>query len=135
MRIAGMTKGSGMIQPNMATTLGFVMTDAAIPRCRAAPHAARAPSKRSYNRITVDGDTSTNDTLLLLANGASGVRPDPKEMQESGRGADAGDGGSGAADRARWRRRAQAGHHRCQRRVQRRSRRRASRAPSPIRRW
>ena len=36
--------------------------------------------ERSYNRLSVDGDTSTNDTLLLLANGASGVRPDPKEM-------------------------------------------------------
>jgi glutamate N-acetyltransferase/amino-acid N-acetyltransferase len=78
-RIAGMTKGSGMIQPLMATTLGFVMTDAQIPGA-----ALRAILKRgverSYNRISVDGDTSTNDTLLLLANGASGVRPDPKEM-------------------------------------------------------
>ena len=78
-RVAGMTKGSGMIQPNMATTLGFVMTDAAI-----APAALRAMLKRgverSYNRISVDGDTSTNDTLVLLANGASGVRPDPKEL-------------------------------------------------------
>jgi glutamate N-acetyltransferase/amino-acid N-acetyltransferase len=78
-RIAGMTKGSGMIHPQMATTLGFVMTDAVIP-----PAPLRAMLKRSversYNRISVDGDTSTNDTLLLLANGASGVRPDPKEM-------------------------------------------------------
>jgi glutamate N-acetyltransferase/amino-acid N-acetyltransferase len=78
-RIAGMTKGSGMIQPLMATTLGFVLTDAAIP-----PAALRAmlrrTAERSYNRISVDGDTSTNDTLLLLANGGSGVRPDPKEM-------------------------------------------------------
>jgi hypothetical protein len=75
-RIAGMTKGSGMIQPLMATTLGFVMTDADIP-----PELLRAILKRSversYNRLSVDGDTSTNDTLLLLANGASGVRPDP----------------------------------------------------------
>jgi glutamate N-acetyltransferase/amino-acid N-acetyltransferase len=78
-RIAGMTKGSGMIHPQMATTLGYVMTDAAIP-----VPALRAILKRtvesSYNRLSVDGDTSTNDTLLLLANGASGVRPDPKEM-------------------------------------------------------
>jgi len=77
--VAGMTKGSGMIQPNMATTLGFVLTDAVIP-----PAALRAMIKRgverSYNRISVDGDTSTNDTLVLLANGASGVRPDPKEL-------------------------------------------------------
>jgi glutamate N-acetyltransferase/amino-acid N-acetyltransferase len=78
-RVAGMTKGSGMIQPMMATTLGFVMTDAAIP---VAPLRAmlKRCAERSYNRISVDGDTSTNDTLLLLANGASGVRPDPKEM-------------------------------------------------------
>lgn len=78
-RIAGMTKGSGMIHPRMATTLGFVMTDAQIP-----PAALRRmllhANDLSYNRISVDGDTSTNDTLLLLANGASGVRPDPKEM-------------------------------------------------------
>ena len=78
-RIAGMTKGSGMIQPLMATTLGFVLTDANIPGAvlrRMLKHGA----DRSYNRLSVDGDTSTNDTLLLLANGGSGVRPDPKEM-------------------------------------------------------
>jgi glutamate N-acetyltransferase/amino-acid N-acetyltransferase len=78
-RIAGMTKGSGMIQPLMATTLGFVMTDAGIP-----PAPLRAILKRSversYNRLSVDGDTSTNDTLVLLANGASGVRLDPGEL-------------------------------------------------------
>jgi len=78
-RIAGMTKGSGMIQPLMATTLGFVMTDADIPAARLRAMLGRAV-ERSYNRISVDGDTSTNDTLLLLANGACGVRPDPKEM-------------------------------------------------------
>ena len=77
-RIAGMTKGSGMIQPNMATTLGFVMTDAAFPPATLAQMLAVAV-KRSYNRISVDGDTSTNDTLLLLANGASGIQPHEKE--------------------------------------------------------
>ena len=80
-RIAGMTKGSGMIQPLMATTLGFVLTDANVP-----PALLRAILKRSversYNRLSVDGDTSTNDTLLLLANGASGVRPDPVERRK-----------------------------------------------------
>jgi glutamate N-acetyltransferase / amino-acid N-acetyltransferase len=72
-RIAGMTKGSGMIQPLMATTLGFVMTDAAIggPALR---RMLRAAVEYSYNRLSVDGDTSTNDTLLLLANGASGTK-------------------------------------------------------------
>ncbi|MGD0362775.1 MAG: bifunctional glutamate N-acetyltransferase/amino-acid acetyltransferase ArgJ [Bryobacteraceae bacterium] len=78
-RIAGMTKGSGMIQPRMATTLGFILTDAQIPVVMLRRMLRRA-AERSYNRISVDGDTSTNDTLLLLANGASGVRPDPKEM-------------------------------------------------------
>jgi glutamate N-acetyltransferase/amino-acid N-acetyltransferase len=80
-RVAGMTKGSGMIQPHMATTLGFVMTDASI-----SPAQLRAILKRgverSYNRLSVDGDTSTNDTLVLLANGASGVRPDARELPQ-----------------------------------------------------
>jgi len=66
-RVAGMTKGAGMIMPNMATTLAFVMTDAEV-----APHALKhmlsESVERSYNRISIDGDTSTNDTLLLLAN-------------------------------------------------------------------
>ena len=78
-RIAGMTKGSGMIQPLMATTLGFVLTDAHIPGA-ALRAMLRRGVERSYNRLSVDGDTSTNDTLALLANGASGVRPDPKEF-------------------------------------------------------
>jgi glutamate N-acetyltransferase/amino-acid N-acetyltransferase len=78
-RIAGMTKGSGMIQPLMATTLGFVLTDADIPLAPLRAMLKRSV-ERSYNRLSVDGDTSTNDTLALLANGASGVRPDPKEM-------------------------------------------------------
>ena len=78
-RVAGMTKGSGMIQPLMATTLGFVLTDAQIPG-PALRVILKRGVERSYNRLSVDGDTSTNDTLALLANGGSGVRPDPKEM-------------------------------------------------------
>ena len=78
--IAGMTKGSGMIQPNMATTLGFVVTDAVV-----SPAALRSALKRaidrSYNRISVDGDTSTNDTVAVLANGASGVKPSSKAFE------------------------------------------------------
>ena len=70
-RLMGLAKGAGMIMPNMATMLGFVVTDAAV-----APDALRAMLKaaadRSFNRITVDGDTSTNDTVLLLANGLAG---------------------------------------------------------------
>jgi glutamate N-acetyltransferase/amino-acid N-acetyltransferase len=78
-RIAGVTKGSGMIHPRLATTLGFVMTDAVIPQTLLRRMLLRA-AELSYNRISVDGDTSTNDTIVVLANGASGVRPDPKEM-------------------------------------------------------
>jgi len=70
-RIAGMTKGSGMIHPNMATTLAFVVTDAAVPAPRLRAHLKSAVS-RSYNRLSVDGDMSTNDMLLVMANGASG---------------------------------------------------------------
>ena len=80
-RIAGMTKGAGMIQPNMATTLGFVMTDATIPTTSLGAMLAAAV-KRSYNRISVDGDTSTNDTVLALANGASGIQPNAKEAKK-----------------------------------------------------
>jgi glutamate N-acetyltransferase/amino-acid N-acetyltransferase len=79
-QIAGMTKGSGMIQPNMATTLGFVVTDAVV-----APALLRSALKRaiaqSYNRISVDGDTSTNDTVAVLANGASGIAPSAKVFE------------------------------------------------------
>ncbi|GIU80024.1 MAG: arginine biosynthesis bifunctional protein ArgJ [Bryobacteraceae bacterium] len=72
-RIAGMTKGSGMIHPNMATTLVFVMTDAAVPARQLRAH-LKAAVERSYNRLSVDGDMSTNDMLLVMANGASGRR-------------------------------------------------------------
>jgi glutamate N-acetyltransferase/amino-acid N-acetyltransferase len=79
-RIAGMTKGSGMIQPNMATTLGFVMTDAQLSPAMLKPMLQRTVA-RSYNQISVDGDTSTNDTLLLMANGASQIMPTEKERK------------------------------------------------------
>ena len=79
-RIAGMTKGSGMIQPNMATTLGYVMCDAAIASLDLKRILARATAL-SYNRLTVDGDTSTNDTVVLLANGASRVKPNAAELK------------------------------------------------------
>jgi len=69
-RIAGVAKGSGMIHPDMATLLSFVTTDAALskPALRAALRLAVA---RSFNRVSVDGDTSTNDTLAVIANGAA----------------------------------------------------------------
>jgi glutamate N-acetyltransferase/amino-acid N-acetyltransferase len=79
-RIAGMTKGSGMIQPNMATTLGFVVTDAVVSPA-ALRSALRHAIDRSYNRISVDGDTSTNDTVAVLANGGSGVKASAKALE------------------------------------------------------
>jgi glutamate N-acetyltransferase/amino-acid N-acetyltransferase len=78
-RVAGMTKGSGMIHPNMATTLAFVMTDARIPSARLSGILRRAV-ERSFHRLSVDGDTSTNDMVLLMANGASDVAPRGKAL-------------------------------------------------------
>ncbi len=72
-RIAGCTKGAGMIHPNLATMLAFIVTDAAIAPSLLQRTLADAAS-RSFNSITVDGDSSTNDTVLVLANGASGAR-------------------------------------------------------------
>jgi len=71
-RLLGCAKGSGMIHPNMATTLGFVVTDAAVPPTLLR-RALREVANRTFNCVTVDGDTSTNDTLAILANGASGI--------------------------------------------------------------
>ena len=70
-RVRGIAKGAGMIHPNMATLLAFVITDATVPHATLASIVKRA-ADRSLNAISVDGDTSTNDTLLVLANGASG---------------------------------------------------------------
>ena len=74
-RVGGIAKGAGMIDPNMATMLCVVTTDAAIPQ-----PTLRAELKRSvansFNRITIDGDMSTNDTVILLANGLSACSPD-----------------------------------------------------------
>jgi glutamate N-acetyltransferase / amino-acid N-acetyltransferase len=84
-QIAGMTKGSGMIHPNLATTLGFVMTDAAISPIHLRQMLVRAV-EHSFNRLSVDGDMSTNDIVVLMANGASGIRPSERErrsMEES----------------------------------------------------
>ena len=71
-RIGGIAKGAGMIHPNMATLLTFITTDAHIDSAALRPM-LRDAADDSFNAISVDGDTSTNDTLLLLANGASGV--------------------------------------------------------------
>lgn len=70
-RLTGIAKGAGMIQPCMATMLAFLLTDAKVDR-RATQKALRAAVDRSFNRISVDADQSTNDTVLLLANGCAG---------------------------------------------------------------
>lgn len=72
--VGGMCKGAGMICPRLATTLIFVTTDAAVPPT-ALKAALRQAAEKSFNRITVDGDQSTNDTFLLFANGAAGGPP------------------------------------------------------------
>jgi len=73
--IGGMAKGSGMIEPMMATMLGFVTTDAAVPR-PLLERALREAVHDTFNAITVDGECSTNDCVMLLANGASGLSVD-----------------------------------------------------------
>jgi glutamate N-acetyltransferase/amino-acid N-acetyltransferase len=80
-RLVGIAKGAGMIQPHLATMLGFVLTDASV-----APtllnELLREGADRSFNSITVDGDTSTNDCILLLAGGTAG-NPAVVELQSS----------------------------------------------------
>src|SRR5205085_866690 len=73
-RIVGVAKGAGMIHPNMATMLSFVMTDAALDAATL-QRALKEAVDQSFNAISVDGDTSTNDTVLLMASGKLGQRP------------------------------------------------------------
>ena len=70
--ITGISKGSGMIKPNMATLLGYVATDAALDS-ELLHRALKLATNKSFNRITVDGDTSTNDSIMLVATGTSGT--------------------------------------------------------------
>jgi glutamate N-acetyltransferase/amino-acid N-acetyltransferase len=72
--IGGIAKGAGMIDPNMATMLCVISTDAALPQPVLRKDLKRSVAN-SFNRITIDGDMSTNDTVILLANGLSGVAP------------------------------------------------------------
>ena len=71
-RLTGIAKGAGMIEPCMGTMLAFVATDAAIANRKVLQAALLEAVKKSFNRVSVDGDRSTNDTVLLLANGAAG---------------------------------------------------------------
>jgi glutamate N-acetyltransferase/amino-acid N-acetyltransferase len=77
-RIGGVAKGAGMIHPDMATLLAFLTTDALLDAAGARAALERAVAG-SFNAISVDGDTSTNDMALLLASGASGLRPEGPE--------------------------------------------------------
>ncbi|TVY22033.1 Mitochondrial arginine biosynthesis bifunctional protein ArgJ 1 [Lachnellula arida] len=80
-RIAGMTKGAGMIHPNMATLLGIIATDAPIAPALLPALLTNAVNK-SFNSISIDGDTSTNDTVAVLANGAAGGKEITSESSE-----------------------------------------------------
>ena len=70
--VTGISKGAGMIRPNMATMLGYVATDAAVPQALLQQLVGDA-ANRSFNRITIDGDTSTNDSFMLIASGEVAV--------------------------------------------------------------
>jgi glutamate N-acetyltransferase/amino-acid N-acetyltransferase len=78
--VTGIAKGAGMIHPGMATMLGFVATDAAVSRTVLQQILVQAAA-RSFNRITVDGDTSTNDSFMLIASGAAGTQAIVDELQ------------------------------------------------------
>jgi glutamate N-acetyltransferase / amino-acid N-acetyltransferase len=111
--VSGIAKGAGMIRPNMATMLGYVATDAAI-----APALLNVLARRladtSFNRVTVDGDTSTNDSFVVVATGRPATRrhrPEQRRRQGSARGHDRGRAVLGPCHRARRRGRDQV-HHR-----------------------
>ncbi len=78
-RIGAIAKGSGMIEPNMGTMLSFIFTDADIPHEKL-QKCLKAAVDKSYNMVVVDGDTSTNDTVMLIATGQAG-KPDMKKFQ------------------------------------------------------
>lgn len=80
-RVGGMVKGSGMIAPQLATMLCVITTDAVVSAGQLQA-ALNTGVEMSFNRIDVDGCMSTNDTVLLLASGASGIEPDPDEFNE-----------------------------------------------------
>nr|WP_256199702.1 bifunctional glutamate N-acetyltransferase/amino-acid acetyltransferase ArgJ [Verrucomicrobium spinosum] len=71
-RVGGIAKGAGMICPNMATMLAFITTDAKVDQSEL-KRATQAAVEQTFNRITIDGDTSTNDTVIVMSNGASDV--------------------------------------------------------------
>ncbi|MDX1918174.1 MAG: bifunctional glutamate N-acetyltransferase/amino-acid acetyltransferase ArgJ [Candidatus Caenarcaniphilales bacterium] len=80
-KLIGIAKGSGMIHPDMATMLAFIVTDADLSEINLSESLSQA-TRNTFNQISVDGDTSTNDMVLLLANGASGIKPAKAEFQD-----------------------------------------------------
>lgn len=81
--VTGIAKGSGMIHPNMATMLSFVATDAPVS-CEALEAVLRHAVNRSFNCVTVDGDTSTNDSCILVATGANAAQPSAPVIMDDG---------------------------------------------------
>ena len=81
--LRGVAKGAGMIHPNMATLLAFVLTDAEVA-AEELQEMLEDAADASFNLISIDGDTSTNDTLLILANGASGIEPRGDDLGKFG---------------------------------------------------
>ena len=80
--VGAMGKGVGMISPSMATMLGVITTDASVSEEMAHEAIAKA-SEVTFNRLDIDGSTSTNDTVIVLANGASGVKPSQEEFDKA----------------------------------------------------
>ncbi|HZK36770.1 MAG TPA: bifunctional glutamate N-acetyltransferase/amino-acid acetyltransferase ArgJ [Aeromicrobium sp.] len=80
--VGGMAKGAGMLAPALATMLVFITTDADVDAA-ACDSALRGATKTTFDRLDSDGCQSTNDTVLLMASGASGVKPDPAEFAEA----------------------------------------------------
>jgi glutamate N-acetyltransferase/amino-acid N-acetyltransferase len=80
--VLGIAKGAGMIHPNMATTLGYVFTDARVPAA-ALSRLLRRAVDATFNRISVDGDTSTNDTIVLAASGMCRAKTDEKKLERA----------------------------------------------------
>ena len=78
--VTGISKGAGMIRPNMATMLGFIATDAAVPP-DLLQSLVREAADESFNRITIDGDTSTNDSFVIMASAKAGHAPDRKSTR------------------------------------------------------
>ena len=139
--INGMAKGAGMIAPDMATMLSFVFTDAPLSAA-VLQSLLKTGVDDTFNAVTIDGDTSTSDTLLAFATGAAAANGAPKisrasDPQAEGvhEGVARRAGRSRRTGRARRRRRAQAGRGRRRRRDDEEHRRARSRCRSPIRRW